>query len=115
MKMRLKNIIVLRYTFLQLITLQTFQFFNFIFMCYFQQNNVKGFEEPKTILFWTTWFNRTGIAKHIQINFDGCPINNCRFTEDRSKLKESDAVLFHIFFTDKMKPLPTAEQISGTL
>ena len=107
MKMRLKNIIVLRYTFLQLITLQTFQLFNFIFMCYIQQINVKGFEEPKTILFWTTWFNRTGIAKHIQINFDGCPINNCRFTEDRSKLKESDAVLFHIFFTDKMKPLPT--------
>ena len=107
MKMRLKNIIVLRYTFLQLITLQTFQLFNFIFMCYFQQINVKGFEEPKTILFWTSWFNRTTVEEELQISFDGCPINNCRTTQDRSKVNESDAVFFHIYYVDKLEPLPT--------
>lgn len=53
------------------------------------------------VLFWTTWF-RT----ELQIEFDACPISNCRLTHDRQMLNESDAVVFHLHPHDPLDQLP---------
>ena len=41
------------------------------------------------------------------MNFDGCPINNCRTTEDQNEVEDSDAIVFHISHSDQFVPFPT--------
>jgi hypothetical protein len=55
---------------------------------------------PKVILFWTTWFGSEtynyGLGKSEPFTKNGCPIDNCEITADKSRLGESDLVVVHL-------------------
>jgi len=55
----------------------------------------------KVILLWTTWFgdrlwfhSKSQIGRHLS-KAELCPYTDCVFTNDQSRLKEADVVLFH--------------------
>nr|CAH0111096.1 unnamed protein product [Daphnia galeata] len=53
---------------------------------------------PKTILFWTPYYNRSdytfGLGQNPFIEF-GCKVTNCFTTTDRTLANQSDAIIFH--------------------
>ena len=61
----------------------------------------------KLILFWTTVYNKDH-TNNGDARFSGCDYSNCAFTIDRSRLEESDAVMFHMWdlAKDTEKDLP---------
>ena len=56
-------------------------------------------------MFWTTFFGAHVWGKlKLDLN-KSCPANNCRITNNRRMLNESDAVMFH-FWKDKLDSIP---------
>ncbi|KAK8736377.1 hypothetical protein OTU49_004966 [Cherax quadricarinatus] len=54
-------------------------------------------ENPKVVLFWTSWFRRAWWGRlRGGVNLEGshCPETRCEFTHDRSRLPEAALVLF---------------------
>jgi hypothetical protein len=64
--------------------------------------------KQKLILFWTTWFGdpkfNYGLGKAQPFVQDGCPIDNCETTNDKSRLNESDLVVVHMGDTIEQIP-----------
>ena len=65
-------------------------------------------QEPgsKSILLWTTVYGKNDFGSISE--FTACPYNKCHKTTDRSKLRESSAILFHMWdlANHKKKDLP---------
>lgn len=53
---------------------------------------------PKIILFWTKYYNSSdfhfGLGSH-PFSKAGCSSSNCKLTNDRKLLNQSDAIIFH--------------------
>jgi hypothetical protein len=64
--------------------------------------------KQKLILFWTEWFGNPtfnyGLGKSSPFQSNGCPIDNCEITNDKSRLDESDLVVVHM--RDPIKNIP---------
>ena len=64
--------------------------------------NTSMHSKNKTILFWTPFY---GTRKYWKLFFHdtitgGCPVSNCRLTQDRQLLPQAHAVVFHLIDTD---------------
>jgi hypothetical protein len=57
--------------------------------------------KPKLILFWTTYFADEkwwyGLGKTEPFARHRCPVDNCELTSNKSRLNESDFVVFHMY------------------
>jgi alpha-1,3-fucosyltransferase len=61
---------------------------------YDNYNEANNKRRPKTIILWTQFFGTKDYVNANQLN--NCLVNNCIFTSNRSLLRESDSVLFHL-------------------
>ncbi len=51
---------------------------------------------PKLVLAWNSIYKKSlGVGKYGGETFTSCPLTNCFFTNNKTKLKEASAVLFH--------------------
>ena len=59
------------------------------------------YKSSKIILFWNTWYGdpifNYGIGYKKTFENNKCPVSNCELTNDRSRLKESSLIVFHMF------------------